>query len=198
MRQAIICTSADPIHWCIYAALEGDELTLLVMNFIKHRSGHNEQWYRFSLPEVFQFHHQVLIKSLRTTPNVYAPGNVANFLRLNYQLRIVPCNGFTHVLRDFFVSEKSYHCPFCQWSHPAGCKYNCRHVTTALHIDVIRSSLTETDAGLTYQRFNSIQREKYLHIDRLSPIENRSDFLVVSQEIGLQSLQSSHCKEALF
>ena len=27
--QAIICTNADPIHWCIYAALEGDELRQL-------------------------------------------------------------------------------------------------------------------------------------------------------------------------
>ena len=25
--QAIIWTNADPIHWCIYAVLEGDELT---------------------------------------------------------------------------------------------------------------------------------------------------------------------------
>ena len=27
MQQAIICTNADPIHWCIYAALGGDELS---------------------------------------------------------------------------------------------------------------------------------------------------------------------------
>ena len=26
-REAIIWTNADPIHWCIYAALRGDELT---------------------------------------------------------------------------------------------------------------------------------------------------------------------------
>ena len=29
LRQAIIWTNADPIHWCIYAALGGDELTRL-------------------------------------------------------------------------------------------------------------------------------------------------------------------------
>ena len=27
-RQAIILTSADPIHWRIYAALQGDELNV--------------------------------------------------------------------------------------------------------------------------------------------------------------------------
>ena len=29
-RQAIIWTNADPIHWYIYAALGGDELTLII------------------------------------------------------------------------------------------------------------------------------------------------------------------------
>ena len=28
-RQAIIWTNANPIHWCIYAALGGDELSLI-------------------------------------------------------------------------------------------------------------------------------------------------------------------------
>ena len=27
MRHAIIWINADPIHWCIYVALGGDELT---------------------------------------------------------------------------------------------------------------------------------------------------------------------------
>ena len=30
-RQAIIWTNADPIHWHIYAALGGDELTLIIV-----------------------------------------------------------------------------------------------------------------------------------------------------------------------
>ena len=30
MRQAIIWINADPIHWRIYTALEGDELNLRV------------------------------------------------------------------------------------------------------------------------------------------------------------------------
>ena len=32
MRQAIIWTNADPIHWRIYAALGGDELTRKSLN----------------------------------------------------------------------------------------------------------------------------------------------------------------------
>ena len=28
MRQAITWTNDDPVHWCIYAALEGDEYVL--------------------------------------------------------------------------------------------------------------------------------------------------------------------------
>ena len=36
-RQAIIWTNADPVHWGIYAALEGDELTLAWNDFLyKH------------------------------------------------------------------------------------------------------------------------------------------------------------------
>ena len=30
MRQAITWTNADPVHWCIYATLGGDELTLTI------------------------------------------------------------------------------------------------------------------------------------------------------------------------
>ena len=31
MRQAIIWTDADPIHWLIYAALGGDELITIIL-----------------------------------------------------------------------------------------------------------------------------------------------------------------------
>ena len=31
-RQAIIWSNADPVHWCIYTALGGDELTFLSTN----------------------------------------------------------------------------------------------------------------------------------------------------------------------
>ena len=33
MRQAIIWTNADPIHWRIYASLGGDELIPEAMNY---------------------------------------------------------------------------------------------------------------------------------------------------------------------
>ena len=29
-RQAIMWTNADPVYWCIYAALEGDKLIQLI------------------------------------------------------------------------------------------------------------------------------------------------------------------------
>ena len=33
-RQAIILNNADPIHWCTYAALGGDELNRLISHLI--------------------------------------------------------------------------------------------------------------------------------------------------------------------
>ena len=38
-RQAIIWTNADPVHWRIYAALGGDELTTILVashNYLTH------------------------------------------------------------------------------------------------------------------------------------------------------------------
>ena len=37
-RQAIIWSNADPIHWCIYAALGGDEL-------MDHQESYKNRWY---------------------------------------------------------------------------------------------------------------------------------------------------------
>ena len=38
MQQAIICTNADPIFWCIYAALGGDELKCHLLLSEPHHS----------------------------------------------------------------------------------------------------------------------------------------------------------------
>ena len=45
-RQAIIWTSADPIHWHIYAALGGDELTVLSYQ-------HQAQWWLYNVVYIF-------------------------------------------------------------------------------------------------------------------------------------------------